>query len=346
MTTEAGTAAQAPALPPEAQLMQLAGGSLLAQALYVTAKLGVADLLRDKAQPIAELARSTNTDEGALYRVLRVLVSVGVFEEPEPRVFALNPPADLLRTDAKGSMRDIAIFMGEPWHWEVYGQMLYSVQTGKVAWEKVHGQEAFPYLQRHPEEYEIFNRAMTSLSMNSRPMIVEAYEFNGTKKLADIAGGHGMLLAGFLQANPELKGILFDLPQVIEGAPALLEKEGVADRVDLVEGDFFETIPVEADAYLMKFIIHDWDDERAIKILKNIHAASPDQARLLLVEMVIPEDPSPHFSKIQDLEMLVSPGGLERTGKEFGELLARGGFKLTRVIPTKSPLSIIEAVKE
>ncbi len=346
MSSESSAAAPAPGqMPPEAQLMQIAGGCILTQAVYVAAKLGIADLLKEKPESVAELARKTNTHERALYRVLRALVSVGVFTETEPQVFALNPPADLLRTDAPGSMRDAAIFIGERWHWDVYGEMLYSVQTGKVAWEHVHGQEAFPYLQQNPDQYEIFNRAMTSLSTNALPAIVEAYDFNGVAKLADIAGGHGMLLAGFLRSNPQLKGLLFDLPEVIEGAPALLEKEGVTERVELATGDFFESVPAGPDAYIMKFIIHDWDDERAIRILKNIHRASPANGRVLLVEMVVPEDNGPHFSKIQDLEMLVSPGGVERTKKEYRELLAQAGFELKQIIPTKSPLSIIEAFK-
>lgn len=342
------TSAAVPAsgqMPPDAHLMQIAVGCFLTQAVYVAAKLGIADLLQEKSEKVGELARKTNTHEQSLYRVLRALVSVGVFTETEPQVFALNPPADLLRTDAPGSMRDAAIFMGERWHWDVYGEMLYSVQTGKVAWEHVHGQDAFTYLQQNPDQYEIFNRAMTSLSANALSAIVEAYDFNAVAKLADIAGGHGMLLAGFLRANPELKGVLFDLPEVIEGAPALLKREGVAERVELATGDFFESVPSGVDAYIMKFIIHDWDDERAVKILKNINSAAPDEGRLLLVEMVVPEDNGPHFSKIQDLEMLVSPGGVERTETEYRDLLAQAGFELRRIIPTKSPLSIIEAFK-
>ena len=192
---------------------------------------------------MAELAQKTGTHERALYRLLRCLASLGVFRELDTRVFELTPTAELLASDHPGSMRDAAIFMGEPWHWSVYSDMRYSVTTGNVAWERVHGKEVLPYFQEQPEDYEVFNRAMTSFSTNTLPAIVEAYESTGVKKLADIAGGHGMLLTGFLKANPDLKGLLFDLPQVIDGAPALLEKEGVADRVELKTGDFFESIP-------------------------------------------------------------------------------------------------------
>lgn len=346
MTNHSNVAAEGPiSVPPEAQLMQIVVGCFQSQAVYVAAKLGIADLLKDEPLSVAELARKTGTHERALYRVLRCLASLGIFRETDPKVFDLTPSAELLVSDQPGSMRDAAIFMGEPWHWSVYGEMLYSVTTGKVAWERVHGKEVFPYFQEHPAEYEIFNRAMTSFSTNALPAIVEAYKFTGVKKLADIAGGHGMLLSGFLKANPELEGLLFDLPQVIEGATALLEKEGVADRVELKTGDFFESVPGGADAYMMKFIIHDWDDDRALNILRNIHKVLPSDGRLLLVEMVIPEGNEPHFSKVQDLEMLVSPGGLERTPDEYRDLLARAGFELRAIIPTKSPLSIVEAFR-
>jgi hypothetical protein len=326
--------------------MQIAVGSFPSQAAYVAAKLGIADLIKQGTDNVAEMAEKTNTHERSLYRLLRALAGVGVFAETETKVFGLTAPAEFLLSDHPGSLRDFVIFMGEKWHWAVYGELLYSVQTGRVAWEKVHGVEVFPYLLQNPEEYEIFNRAMTSLSLNALPAIVEAYDFTGVKTLVDIAGGHGMLLSGFLKANPQLQGVLFDLPQVIDGAPALLQKAGVADRVKLESGDFFKAVTTGADAYMMKFIIHDWDDERAAKIMQNIHRDSAPEARLLLVEMVVPAGNEPHFSKIQDLEMMVSPGGLERTEAEYGELLSQAGWDLKRVIPTKSPLSIVEGFKK
>lgn len=333
-------------MDPVAHLMQIMIGSLPCQASYVAAKLGIADFLKDGPRTVAQLAQETKTHERSLYRLLRSLASVGIFAETDSQTFTLTPPAELLLTDHPGSLRGIAIFMGEEWHWAVCGEMLYSVQTGKAAWEKVHGLEVFPYLQQNPRESEIFNRAMTSLSGSTLPAIVEAYDFTGVETLADIAGGHGILLAGFLKANPQLKGVLFDLPEVIEGAPTLLQAEGVEDRVRFESGDFFEGVTKGADAYMMKFIIHDWDDERALKILRIIQRDSAPSARLLLVEMVLPERNEPHFSKIQDLEMLVAPGGIERTEEEYRELLSESGFDLRRVIPTKSPLSIVEAFKK
>jgi ubiquinone/menaquinone biosynthesis C-methylase UbiE len=332
-------------LPAEVQLMQLLGGCFIPQAIYVAAKLGIADLIAEKPQTIEVLSASTNTHARSLYRVLRTLASVGVFTETDPQTFGLTPLAESLRSDVPNSTRDVAIFMGESWHWRVYGEMLYSVQTGKVAWERVHGMEVFPYFQQNPEEYEIFNRAMTGFSVQVAPAIVEAYDFSEVNSLVDIAGGHGILLASALKANSNLNGVLFDLPQVIEGAPALLEREGVGNRVEAVSGDFFEAVPEGHDAYMMKHIIHDWDDERSIKILKNIRRAMKDNGRVLIIEQVVPEGNEPHFSKIMDLEMLVSPGGVERTATEYSELLAAAGLRLTRIVPTKSPFSIVEAVK-
>jgi hypothetical protein len=235
--------------------------------------------------------------------------------------------------------------MGEEWHWRVWGNMLYSVQTGKPAWGHVHGAEVFDYFGANPEQAEIFNGAMTDMSVATAPAVVEAYDFSGIKTLADIAGGHGYLLSQVLKANPEMKGILFDVQPVIAGANALIEKEGVAERIEKVSGDFFSSVPKGADAYMMKHIIHDWDDERSIKILRNINEAMNPQGRVLIIEVVVPEGNEPHYSKLLDLEMLVSPGGAERTEEEYRALLAAAGFKLTRIVPTKTPFSIIEGVR-
>ena len=343
------TAVAAPAaqpIPPEAFLTQMAFGAMMTQALYVAAKLGIADLLAAKPQPISALAEATETHERALYRVLRSLAGVGIFEETEPQVFALTPLAEPLRSDKPNSMRNGAIFMGEEWHWRVWGDMVYSVKTGKPAWGHVHGAEVFDYFAVHPQQAEIFNKAMTDMSMATAPSVVEAYDFDSIKTLCDIAGGHGYLLAQVLKANPEMKGILFDVPPVIEGADALLEKEGVAKRVEKVSGDFFASVPKGADAYIMKHIIHDWDDERSIKILQNINTAMSADGKVLIVETIVPEGNEPHYSKLLDLEMLTSPGGAERTASEYRELLAAAGFRLTRIVPTRSPFSIIEAVRE
>lgn len=332
--------------PPEAFIIEMAFGALMTQALYVAAKLGLADLLAGGARTVGELAAETATHERALYRVLRSLAGAGVFEEVAPKTFALTPRAETLRTDAPNSMRGGAIFMGEEWHWRVWGDMLHSVRTGGPAWGHVHnGAEVFDYFAQNPAHAEIFNGAMTDMSVGTAPVVVEAYDFSGFGTICDVAGGHGYLLAQVLKATPGAQGILFDVPPVVAGADALLDSEGVAARVEKISGDFFVSVPAGADAYMMKHIIHDWDDARATQILRNIREAMPEHAKVLIVETVVPESDEPHYSKLLDLEMLVSPGGAERTASEYRELLAAAGLRLTRIVSTKSPFSIVEAVR-
>ncbi len=330
--------------PPEAVLTQIMLGSLAAQTIYVTAKLGIADLLADGPKSVEELATATSTPAPSLYRVLRAAASLNVFFEQENRVFALNPNAQPLLSNAPNSLRDIAIFMGEDWHWQVWGKTLYSVQTGKSAWAQMHGDDVFDYFSRNPEAATIFNRAMSSLTALATQAVVEGYDFTGINTLIDIAGGHGRLLTDIIEANPNIRGVLFDLPHVIEGARANVAKSKAADRVELVTGDFFVSVPAGGDAYMMKHIIHDWDDERALTILKNIKQAMNPKGRVLLVESVIADGNNQDFGKLMDIEMLVSPGGKERTAAEYAELFERAGLRLTRIVPTRSAYSVIEAV--
>lgn len=334
-------------MPPEAQLMQMVGACFISQAIYVAAKLGVADYLAEKPQTVKYLAEKTGTHERSLYRILRSLAGAGAFREVEPKVFANTPITETLRSNIPNSLRDMTVWMGEEAHWRVYGEMLHSVKTGEVAWSKVHGKEAFPYLfEENRELGEIFDRAMTSFSHTTIPAILNAYDFSAAKTVADIAGGHGHLLAAVLNKNPHLNGVLFDMPVVLEGAPALLEKESVSERAEIVKGDFFAEIPVKADVYMLKHIIHDWDDARSVRILQNLASVMNADSRVLILDMVIPDGNEPHFGKILDLEMMVSPGGVERTETEFRELLEEAGLKLARIIPTASPLSIVEAIKQ
>ncbi|PYS99011.1 MAG: methyltransferase [Acidobacteria bacterium] len=349
MNTNQNTAAAAAALnttPADAQLMQLLSGAFIAPAIYTAAKLGIADLLNDGPKSAADLATETETDERSLYRLLRALASVGAFEEVAPKTFANTPLTETLRSDVPRSTRDMALWICDPEHWKVYGDLSYSVRTGKPAWDNVHGEPVFEYLfDTNKELGAIFNRAMTSYSHQSIGPVLTAYDFSKAKTIADIGGGYGHLLAAVLAANPNAKGLLFDLPTVLAGAPQMLDSYGVADRVELVEGDFVAEIPVVADIYMLKHIIHDWYDDKNQKILENIRANMPDDAKVLIIEAIVPEGNEPHFSKIIDLEMLMSPGGVERTPSEFEELLRNSGFKLTRIIPTQGMMSIVEAVK-
>ena len=331
-------------MPPQAMLLQLGMGAMISQALGVAAELGVADQLSSGPKSSAELATAVGAHEPSLYRILRSLASVGVFAETGERTFANTPMSDMLRSDVPGSMRSGARFMTRPWHFAAWGNMLHSAKTGETTCPTTLGSEIFEFFAANPEESELFNDAMSAMSAMSAPAIVEAYDFSGIDTLADIAGGHGFLLSQILKANPALKGILFDLDHVLAGANETLEREGVADRVTTATGDFFKEVPA-ADAYIMKHIIHDWDDDRAVQIMKTIHRAMPDGGRLLVVEMVVPPGNEPHPSKVLDLEMLTLPGGVERTEKEYRDLFERAGFRLDRVIPTRSAFSILEGVK-
>ena len=335
-----GTPASA---PPEAVLTQIMFGALACQALYVTAKLGIADLLADGPKSVEELATATDTHAPSLYRVLRAAASLGVFTEQENQTFGLNANAEALRSNVSNSLRDNIIFMGEDWHWEVLGKTISSVRTGKSVWVEKHGEDVFGYFKTNPEAAGIFDRAMTSLSSLSIKPVTEGYDFTGIKTLIDIAGGHGRLLTAILEANPSMRGVLFDLPHVIEGARANVVTSDASDRLELASGDFFVSVPAGGDAYLMKHIIHDWDDERSLTILRNIKQAMSPDGRVLLVESVIADGNKQDFTKLMDIEMLIAPGGKERTAAEYEDLFARAGLRLTRIVPTKSAYSVIEA---
>lgn len=314
---------------------------MASQTLYVAAKLGIADLLVDGPKRVDELATAAGADASALYRVLRALASLGIFAEQDNQVFALTPAAEALRSDVPNSLRDVAIFWGEEWNWQVWGKILYSVRTGKSAWGQVHGEQVFDYFAKNQDAARIFDRAMTSFSSVATKAVLEGYDFSEIKTLVDIAGGQGRLLNGVLEAYPSMRGVLFDLPHVIENAQ---QNTSVGDRCEYVTGDFFVSVPAGGDAYMLKHIIHDWDDERAITILKNIRQAMNPGGRVLVLESVIADGNGQDFGKLLDIEMLVSPGGKERTAAEYEDLFSRAGLRLTRIIPTKSPYSVIEAV--
>ncbi len=332
--------------PPEAQLLQIATGFFASQAIYVAAKLKISDILADGPKSVADLAKDTETDEHSLYRCLRSIASIGVFEELADRTFANTAVSEALRSDHPHSARDMTIWMLEEPHWRVYGELLYSVQTGKTAWDKVYGEPVFASLFGSQKELgTIFNRAMTSFSQQTIPAILAAYDFADAGTIADIAGGYGHLLGAVLGKYPDAKGILFEVQPVLEGAPAMMDSHGVADRVEMIAGDFTEAVPVRADIYMLKHIMHDWYDDKNQAILGHIRSEMPDDARVLIIDAVVPPPGVPHFSKFLDLEMLMLPGGMERTEDEFRSLLESSGFKMMRVIPTHSPVSIVEAVK-
>lgn len=342
--TTAPTDAQ---LPPEARaaqlLTQIGTGHLLASALQVVVRLGIPDRLASGPVSAARLAADTGVREDGLFRVLRALAAAGVFEETAPRTFALALPGQMLRKDVPGSMHDMALWITSPFHFRTYAELMHTVRTGQAAAEKVAGMTAFAYLEKDRELSEIFNDAMSSFSGVSVAAALEAYDFGGIGLLVDVAGGHGAVLGGILQRYPAMRGILVDLEHVVAGAPARLAALGVADRVTIAPGNMFESVP-PGDAYVMKHIIHDWDDEPALAILRNIHRAQRDpEGRVILLESVLAPGNAPDFGKIMDLEMMALPGGRERTAEEFRSLFDRAGYALARIVPTQRPLSVIEA---
>lgn len=327
------------------QLLQMIFGSIVTQMIAVAAKLNLADLLSDGARPVDELAAATHTHPPSLYRLLRALASVGIFAETEPRHFTLTPLAGLLQSNAPNSLRGFALLLGSEFYYRSFTNLLHSVQSGESALQTTFGIGLFEYLHQHPGDAAIFNEAMTSVSGREAGAVRDAYDFTGIQTLVDVGGGHGVLLATILKANPALQGILFDRPPVVAGAGPLLQQEGVADRCQVVGGDFFASIPAGADAYILKYIIHDWDDERAEKILKNCRQAMAPGGRVLIVDAVIPAGNAPFIGKLRDMVMLaVTSGGVERTAAEFQTLLAGAGFRLNRIVPTNSVVSVVEGV--
>jgi SAM-dependent methyltransferase len=331
--------------PPSAQLMQMIFGFMISQAVSVAASLGIADLLKDGPRDVEDLARRAGVHGGALYRLLRALASVGVFAEEEERRFRSTPLAEPLRADAPDTLRDFSIFFGADFHLRVWGELLYSVKHGQPAFNHLHNSEVFEYLAQHPAHAEVFNSGMTSLSASVSDPIVSAYDFSGIARLADIGGGHGYLLSTILKHYPAMTGVLYDAQAVISGAANVLKRQGVERRCEFVAGDFFESVPRACDAYIMKHIIHDWEDDKSLKILRNCHRAMNPKGRLLVVEMVVPEGNAPSPSKFLDLEMLLFLHSLERTEKEYRALFTEAGFELTRVVPTPTPYSIVEGVR-
>jgi hypothetical protein len=328
---------------PHDQLSRLLRGFWHTQALHVAAQLGLADLLRDGPRTPADLAGATGSNAGALYRLLRALASLGIFAEDEQHRFRLTPLAECLRSDVPGSMRALAIMRGQ-WQYEAWGQLLYSVQTGQSAFEKIHGVPLFDYLAHNPQAGQLFDDAMTGVHGRETAAMLQAYDFSGVTILADIGGGNGSLLCEVLKHYPTMRGILFDLPAVTGRARANLDAAGLAGRCRVEAGNFFETIPAGADAYLLRHIIHDWDDDRSVAILKSCRQALGGTGKLLVVEGVVPPGNEPSVSKFFDLSMMVVPGGMERTEQEYRRLFASAGFRLTRIVPTSTWISVIEGV--
>ena len=332
---------QAP--PAHAGILQLMTGAYVAGAVSCLARLGIPDLVEAAPKSAEVLAKEIGADPQALYRLMRATASVGVLSERSDGTFSQTPMSAVLRSKATPGLRAWTIMTGREWHERGWSNLEYCVRTGGQALDQIYGAPVFEFLKQHPEDWQIFNDAMTELSMIDSPAVAEAYNFEGIRSIVDVGGGHGLLLATILKANPHLQGILYEVPQVVEGA-----KNGplkpVMERCTLASGDMFSSVPEGVDAYVMKHIIHDWPDDRCVQILKACRRSVNPGGKLLVVDSVI--QPGNDFSpgKFLDLQMLIFPGGCERTEKQFRDLLAASGWRLSRIIPTAASDSIVEAV--
>jgi hypothetical protein len=331
-------------IPPQARLGQMITGYWISQAIYAAAKFDIADLLNDGPKSVDELAIATGTKPELLYRLLRALASVGIFAEDDERQFAITPLAEPLRSGVAGSQRSLALMMGDD-QYRAWGNLADTVQTGDNAYEKIFGKPIFDRLAEQPEKARIFDSAMTGIHGRETGAILDAYDFSGINVIADIGGGNGSKITAILQKYPEMRGILFDLPHVVERARPNIEAAELSDRCQLVSGDFFESVPSGADAYVMRHIIHDWEDEKSLTILSNCHAVMSPGHKLLLVESVIPPGNDPFMGKFLDLTMMLIPGGKERTEEEYRELYNKAGFDFVGIVPTSTEVSVVEGVR-
>jgi hypothetical protein len=320
------------------QMQRLIMGYRQTQAVHVAAELGLSDLLAGKPVGVADLAAATGCDPRSLHRLLRALASIEVYRELPDGRYTSTPLGDQLRSDAAGNGRAQAVMVGRPYLWEPWSALLHNVRTGENAFTAVHGRGPWEYRADHPDESAVFDAAMTSVSDRAATAILEAYDFGRFATVVDVAGGRGALLTAILGRHPTMHGVLFDQPHVVAGA----HLAGVKDRCDLVGGDVFSDVPAGGDAYVMKSILHDWEDPQAFAILRACRRVVPSSGALIVVERLL--DAADQHVAFSDLNMMVGPGGLERTAGEYAELLGMAGFRLTRTVPTATEWVVIEAV--
>jgi hypothetical protein len=329
--------------PPPVRMVELLGGFRISQALYAAAALGVPDQLVAGPAPVKALAERVGAHAPSLHRLLRTLASTGVFTEPQPGVFALTPLGQTLTSSQPGSMRDLAIMWMET-HYAPFAELIQTIRTGRPAAEHLYGEPFFAWLSHHPEQTSRFTGAMANLTSGGfKSAAIASLPLDGTRTIVDIGGADGTVLATILAGHPHMRGVLFDLPHVITDAPRTLASHGVDDRVDCVGGDFFESVPAGADAYLVSVVLHNWPDQHAQRILANIAAAGGSGARLLMIEFVVPPGDTPHLSKMSDLNMLAMLDGKERTETEWRGLLTAADFTGIEIHQTGAPLSVIQA---
>jgi hypothetical protein len=327
---------------PTMALRRLVNGYQVTQAIHVAATLGIADLLRDGPRSSAELAAATESHAPSLHRVLRALAALEVLREDDDGCFALTELGEGLRSDAAEPVGGWAAYVGRPAHFQAWGALLEAVRTGENAFVSVHGCDVWEYRAQHPADGAVFDRAMTDTSRRANRQLIEAYDFGRFERAVDVGGGHGAFLAGVLAAHPALHGVLFDQPHVVADAPTVLDAAGVRDRCEIAAGSFFDGVPAGGDAYLLKAIVHDWEDEDALRILRSVRAVIADGGAVLVVERELGPPNTAPDAKLSDLNMMVGPGGRERTRDEFAALFAEAGFELRGVVPTAIGLCVFE----
>jgi SAM-dependent methyltransferase len=330
--------------PPALRIFELTFDALVgARVCYAAVKLRIPDLLAKGPRTSDELAHETGAHPRALYRLLRALSVVGLVDETPGQTFSLTDLGAALRSDVPGSMRSWVEFCGDPYYLQAWAQILHSVQTGRPAFDHVHGKPFFDYLAAHPAESHVFDNAMTSLTSNDAPEIVAAYDFRPFERVIDVGGGKGTLLLEILQANERAVGVLFDQPHVTEGIAERIAELGLTGRCTVESGDFFTQVPTGGDAYVLKFILHDWDDSNCARILSSCRRAIAPGGKLLAIETLVPPPGVPGHSKLDDIEMMVLLGSQERTEEEYGALLDSSSFRLARVVPVNWIINVIEA---
>jgi hypothetical protein len=331
-------------LPPPARMLQMITGHWISQTVAALARLAIPDAVADLQLSSSEIAAKCGTHADATYRLLRAAAGLGLFVEVEPDVFKLTPVGATLRANISGSMRDFAIAETDQGHWLAWGKLTDSVKTGERGAPKALGKELFEWYQEHPQDAAAFGGAMTSLASMVAGEVAASCDFSKAKTVVDIGGSHGTLLAAVLRNHSQLSGIVFDLPGVAERARIVLFAEGLASRAEVVAGDFFVDVP-KGDIYLLKQVLHDWNDEQCRIILSLCSKRMTSSGRVCIVEMVIPDDNSPSMASMMDLNMLVMLPGRERSLKEYRSLLESVGLQFERLLTTHSPFQIIEASK-
>lgn len=331
--------------PAHEAVLGLITGYWQSQLVFVAARLGIADALARGPRTAASIARSVGADPVFLRRVMRALAALGVFAETRGGKFRLTQLGQTLRSDQPGSLHAFALMMVDDYNWNSWGGLLRGVIEGETPFEQVYRMPLFSYLNLHPEKQEVFAASMASISSGENAAIAAAYPFGDSRQIVDVGGAHGHLLAAILRRHRRLQGVLYDQPDVVAGAAAagFIAGSAVRQRVQTIGGDFFVAVPEGADLYLMKYIIHDWEDQKCLRILRNCRHAMTKDGRVLVVEHVIPPGNDFDWGKLLDINMLVGPGGQERTREEFATLFRRAGLRLARVLPTEGPLSILEA---